>query len=79
MNEKIIITEEYLERLSAIARFVRETRRMENYSQVELGNDCGLHRKTIENIESGSRNYSVVSLLKVMMGLGFDPFESDEY
>jgi transcriptional regulator with XRE-family HTH domain len=49
---------------------IRRVRQRLNLSQETLAGMCGLHRSYICDIERGTRNLSVGSLLKLAQGLG---------
>jgi transcriptional regulator with XRE-family HTH domain len=54
---------------AALGQRLREQRLAQNLSQAELAARTGLHRRTIENIESRTHTASLETIVKVAMRL----------
>jgi DNA-binding XRE family transcriptional regulator len=76
--ESIDQEQEVLEKLKAVSDFIRECRIQNGYSQQELADLVGLHRRSIGNAEKSSKNFSVNTLIAIISGLGINPFDSDD-
>lgn len=61
--------------LQAFGTTVRQLRESQEISQEELGYRAGLHRNYVGGIERGTRNPSLLNLLKLAKGLGLTPTE----
>jgi transcriptional regulator with XRE-family HTH domain len=55
--------------LLTLGENIRKIRQYRNYSQEVLAEVCDLHRTYISDVERGSRNVTVGSLLKLARGL----------
>ncbi len=58
--------------LNILVRFgntVRHLRQMQNISQEELADRCGLHRTYISDIELGKRNVSLENIERIAISL----------
>lgn len=54
---------------AALGQRLRDQRLAQNLSQAELAARAGLHRRTIENIESRTHSASLETIIKVAMRL----------
>jgi transcriptional regulator with XRE-family HTH domain len=54
---------------------IRERRTVQNFTQAELAEKCGLHRTFIGSVERGERNIAVLSLRKIARALRTTPAE----
>lgn len=62
---------EYLDRRIAIAKRIRDFRKAENLSQLELAERLGVARSTISKIENGEFAFSIDYLFRLSDCLGF--------
>lgn len=59
----------------AVGERVRQLRESKQWSQEQLGFQCGLHRNYIGGIERGERNVGVVNVAKLAKAFGIRPKE----
>ena len=65
--------DEYLKELQKIARMIHEFRfNFGMLTQKELAENCNLNQNTIQAIESGSENYNLLSLMKILLYFNYD-------
>jgi transcriptional regulator with XRE-family HTH domain len=58
--------------LANIARLLREERTARGVSVYRLAKDCGLSQQMIHNLEKGTRNPTLNSLLRITSALNVD-------
>jgi transcriptional regulator with XRE-family HTH domain len=56
--------------LAALGNAIRQIRKARKISQLDLGEECGLHRTYICDVERGARNITFLSLRKLAKALG---------
>lgn len=65
------ISKVHKKQLKVLGRYLRELRVNEGMTQIELGDQLQLHRKTIQNVENG-RNVTLLTVFVLANGLGID-------
>lgn len=60
--------------LELISAYLRELRFGENKTQVEVGEDSGLHRNTLLRVEN-SKNFTILTLFQLADYYGMQPSE----
>lgn len=67
------ISEDQLKELQLIGQVIRELRfNFGLMTQKELAEQCGVHFNTIRTVESGDRNYNIMSLIEIINYFEFD-------
>ena len=59
--------------LVAFGLAVRRLREARGFSQERLAEEVGIHRTYIGDVERGTRNLSLVNIVRVARGLGVQP------
>ena len=65
---------EYQKHFDLIGAYLRELRLSENKTQVEAGDESGLHRNTLLRVEN-SKNFTIVTLFQLAEYYGMQPSE----
>jgi transcriptional regulator with XRE-family HTH domain len=60
----------HIHELKSLGENIRKMRQSQKSSQENLSFECDLHRTYLSDVERGSRNVSIISLLRIAYGLG---------
>ncbi len=68
------VNNRYQKHFDLISAYLRELRSSENKTQVEVGDESGLHRNTLLRVEN-SKNFTIVTLFQLADYYGMQPSE----
>jgi DNA-binding XRE family transcriptional regulator len=71
-NDDFPVDNEEFQQISQIALYIRELRFCYGMTQKDLAENARIHHRTVQNIENGKLNYTLISLIKVISSFNLD-------